>query len=223
MWPYYGRKMKVLKYYPEPKHDKIIEPFAGTAPYSLKYWKKEIILIDRYEIIIDLWKYLQNASPKDILSLPKIKLGDDIRTYKISEIEKSFMGFCINHGIIRPANIVSYFGYNYNGNWWENKKKRIAEDLYKIKHWKFICGNYTEVKNYKATWFIDPPYQYSKKKYPYNIINYNFLSNWCKKRKGQVIVCESNGANWLPFSLLTDNLKTGQTHKKQKELVWIKG
>lgn len=35
MWSYYGTKKKIAKYYPSPQYDKIIEPFAGAAQYSL--------------------------------------------------------------------------------------------------------------------------------------------------------------------------------------------
>lgn len=222
MWPYFGRKMKVLKYYPKPKYDRIIEPFAGTASYSLKYWQSEITLVDKYKVIIELWKYLQAASPKDILSLPKIKLGDDIRTYNISDIERKFMGFYINYGVTSPRNVVTKLAYGNNGQYWESKKKRVAADLYKIKHWKIIQDDYFIIKNETATWFIDPPYQKTKSKYIHNDIDYKYLAKWCKYRKGQIIVCESNDADWLPFTLLTNKLMTGQIHKKQEELIWVK-
>ena len=60
MWSYYGRKTKVVKYYPVPRYDTIIEPFAGTAVYSLHQdnWKKNVILIEKYDIIVNIWKYL---------------------------------------------------------------------------------------------------------------------------------------------------------------------
>lgn len=58
MWGYYGSKSKIIKYYPPPKFDKVIEPFAGTAQYSLKYWEKDILLIDKYDVIIRLWEWL---------------------------------------------------------------------------------------------------------------------------------------------------------------------
>lgn len=41
MWSYYGSKANVIGWYPPPMHDKIIEPFAGTARYALKYWDEQ--------------------------------------------------------------------------------------------------------------------------------------------------------------------------------------
>ena len=57
MFYYYGRKEKVFKYYSPPKYDTIIEPFAGSAVYSLKNYEKNIIILDKDERIINIWKY----------------------------------------------------------------------------------------------------------------------------------------------------------------------
>ena len=55
-----------------------------------------------------------------------------------------------------------------------NKKDRIkiANNLYKIKHWDIRFGDYREIENIKGTWFIDPPYQSSG--YKYNFGNSEF-------------------------------------------------
>ncbi len=50
-----------MNLYPPPKFDKIIEPFAGSARYSLKYWQKDVTLIDKYEVIVRTWKWLQQC------------------------------------------------------------------------------------------------------------------------------------------------------------------
>ena len=56
LWSYYGRKTKVIKMYPNPQYDIIIEPFAGTAVYSLydNNWQKEIHLIEKYDVIVTI-------------------------------------------------------------------------------------------------------------------------------------------------------------------------
>lgn len=61
--------------------------------------------------------------------------------------------------------------------------------------------SYKCLGNIEATWFIDPPYQNGGDGYYINNkhINYDDLSKWCMSRDGQVIVCESTRANWLPF------------------------
>jgi len=84
IWSYYGRKSKLVKYYPEPKYDKIIEPFAGTAVYSLykDNWKKDVYLIEKYDLLVKLWHYLQQAKPKDILALPDMDYGNKVSDFK---------------------------------------------------------------------------------------------------------------------------------------------
>ena len=66
MWGYYGSKSKIVNKYPVPKHDKIIEPFAGTAQYSLKYFDKDILLIEKYDVIVRLWTWLKKCSKKEL-------------------------------------------------------------------------------------------------------------------------------------------------------------
>ena len=49
MFYYYGRKKQMAKHYPSPNYDTIIEPFAGSAAYSLfgDNWQKNVILIEK--------------------------------------------------------------------------------------------------------------------------------------------------------------------------------
>lgn len=193
MWSYYGSKSKLIKYYPAPTLDKIIEPFGGTAKYSLKYFEKEVIIYELFHKIYEIWKYLQSASKKDILSLPNIGYKEKIPS-SLSNPEKWLIGYCVARGAPRPATM----GHKFNS--WERDKIRISEDLYKIRHWKILNTNGLLHPNEKATWFIDPPYQKMGYKYNFNKINYNELSVWCKERLGQVIVCENADARWLPFA-----------------------
>ena len=219
MWSYYGSKSKIVNHYPPPKFDKIIEPFAGTARYALKYFDREVLIVDKYEVIVDVWHYLQGASENDILRLPKLKQGDDLRKIKsLSDIERKFLGFIVASAQQCPANIVSKFGYIhlYGANR-RNKLEVIAENLHKIKHWEVIHGDFRQLPNEKATWFIDPPYQVGGDKYKHHEIDYEFLAEWCRERSGQAIVCENTNSNWLPFKPMV--VMRGQ-HKVTTEVIW---
>ncbi len=198
MFSYYGSKSKLVNYYPAPLHGLIIEPFAGSARYSLKYFERDVILVDKYDIIIQIWNYLQQCSVKDILSLPNLKQGCKIDRKDFDCIEQAYlMGFMLKRGGRSPDLTVSKWGETEI----ERSKKRISKQLYKIKHWKFIHGDYTLAKNQPATWFIDPPYKEAGQTYRYSSKKIDFLKlgEWCKERLGQTIVCESAAANWLPF------------------------
>lgn len=216
MFSYYGSKSNIVDFYPKPVFDKIIEPFAGSARYSLKYWDRDILLVDKYEVVVRIWKWLQSCSPVDILSLPKLKTGLLISELSISEDEKLFLGMCAGVSSVSPRNKVSMFAGEQNGR--KNKMKYIADSLHKIRHWDIRLGSYEELKNEKATWFIDPPYQFGGHAYVEKNIDYLNLSNWCVKRKGQCIVCENTKANWLPFNAMVAS--RGVNQKFTTEAVW---
>ncbi|MCP4665227.1 MAG: hypothetical protein GY849_02585 [Deltaproteobacteria bacterium] len=82
-------------------------------------------------------------------------------------------------------------------------KIRIANNLFKIKHWNIIFGDafdYPIEKN--TTEFIDPPYTVQKHKYNFHTIDYENLNNLIKKienNNNQVIVCGNTDDKWLNF------------------------
>jgi len=206
MWGYYGSKSKVINKYPPPRHPKIIEPFAGTAQYSLKYWDNEVLLIEKYSVITNIWKWLQTCSPSDILGIRKLKFGESTDDFIWScQEEKDLVGFIITGAPSMPKKKASRWKTVCRPNTQNYKLNLIAESLYKIRHWKIVEGDYKDAKNEPATWFIDPPYFVGGKYYKYGSkdLDYNSLGNWCLEREGQLIVCESSGADWMPFTYLT--------------------
>ena len=223
MWSYYGSKSKIVDKYPSPKYDIIIEPFAGSARYSLKYFEKDVYLIDKYDVIVKIWKWLQACSPNDILSLPNMKKGESTDDYNFDcQESKWLMGFIVQQGVNAPRKTVSsVFGGGRMEELIERDKKRIAENLYKIKHWKIKQDDYFNVKNVKATWFIDPPYQFGGEYYHSKVnnrhIDYSRLSDWCRERNGQTIVCENSKADWMNFTFLSD---LSGSKNKTKEVIW---
>jgi site-specific DNA-adenine methylase len=215
MFSYYGSKSKIVDYYPPPKHQRIIEPFAGSARYSLKYWDRDIILVDKYAVIVDVWNYLKNASKNDILRLPKLKTGQTIDDYDLSDIEKKFMGFMVQCATTGMRKTASYLAVKGMKKYFNN----IIENLHKIRHWQIRQGSYDELENIEATWFIDAPYQFGGHEYKCSNknIDFNALSNWCKTRNGHVIVCENTKADWLPFNPMVEI--NGIKHKTT-EAMW---
>lgn len=216
MWSYYGAKTRLAKFYPKPIFDKIIEPFAGSARYSLLHFEKEVTLIDAFGTIIEIWKWLQQCSQQDILSLPKYEVGDRIILSECSCLaEYEFLRFLLQEGTTGGNKVYAFGLKNY-----ESRKKRIASELFKIKHWNFIHGSYESVENEAATWFIDPPYQIGGHKYKYSNKNIDFfqLGNWCKGRTGQVIVCENMQADWLPFTAIKQH--KGLNNQFKTEGMW---
>ena len=207
MWGYYGSKSKIIKKYSKPIYNKIIEPFAGTAQYSLKYFDRDILLVEKYDVIVKLWKWLQQCSKKDILRLPRLKYGENVDNFTWDcEEAKWLVGFIIVGSPSQPKKTASKWKTVIRPNTQNYKLNMIAENLYKIRHWVIRHGDYIDLKNEEATWFIDPPYQYGGEYYKFGNknIDYSELSVWCKKRIGQIIVCENSKANWLSFKPLVE-------------------
>ncbi len=175
------------------------------------------MLIDKYPIIIEIWHYLQNASENDILKLPKIQKGQKVSDFTLADIEVKFMGFLVQASQGQPRNSTG----TLNGIDVERDLKRIAKNLFKIKHWEIKQGSYDELENEDATWFIDPPYQYGGEhqyKFGNKQIDFNHLADWCKSRKGQSIVCETTKADWLDFRPMVKN--GGSNHTNTTEAIW---
>ena len=218
MWTYYGTKLRIAKYYPSPTEDTIIESFCGAARYSLFgcNWKKKVILIDKYSIITRVWKYLIDSSESTILGLPDLAVGENVDSFtQLIDEEKWLIGFCINPGSAMPKKTAR------ERSRWSKNKVDIAKNLYKIRHWSVITGEYNCTDNIKATWYIDSPYFDGGKYYRINSskLDYAVLGNWCKSRSGQVIVCENTKADWLDFKPLVE--MNGQLHKTM-EAIWTK-
>ena len=218
MWSYYGSKSMLVDLYPKPKCNKIIEPFAGSARYALKYFDRDVLLVDKYDVVVKIWKWLQKCSKGDILNLPKTYTGLDLRTLNLSEGELLFMQMNAGISSTCPRNKVSKFSAEQNGR--KNKYKLVADNLYKIKHWEIIHGSYDEIPECLATYFIDPPYQFGGHAYKESNKNIDFihLSTWCKSRQGQVIVCENTKADWVEFKPIKEIRSISSD--KTTEAIW---
>lgn len=219
MWSYYGSKSKVVHLYPRPECGKIIEPFAGSARYALRYFDRGVLLVDKYEVVVRIWKWLQQCSPQDVLNLPAPQRGERIRREDF-DCDEAFwlVGFIVARGNARPMLTAQQFN-NVAAD-----TKRIARNLWKIKHWQIQQGDYRDIPNQEATWFIDPPYQVGKgreggSRYVFSNrdLDYMPLAQWAKGRAGQVIVCESNKADWLPFLRLS---AMNGLHHVTTEAIW---
>lgn len=218
MFNYYGGKSRIARHYPSPRYNIIIEPFAGAANYSLLHYEKNIFLNEKDKRVYDIWKWLINeAKPNDLLEMKEFKRGDDLRNreFKCKEL-RELIRFCIcfgspNH---KTRNIVTEWGSeSINA-----KIIKMARTIPRVKHWKILYGDYEELPNIKATWFIDPPYMKGGKGYDIHKINYKELAKWCTTRRGQVIVCENQHGTWMNFRPLVKSV--GIYKRKHTEYIW---
>ena len=218
MFYFYGRKKRIVGEYPKPKYDTIIEPFSGSAAYACEYHDRNVIIVEKDKKISTVWDFLINASDKDILGLPIVPKGESLNDPKyagFSDGEIWTVGLFLNPGSSTPKKSPGKFC-----KWDENMRAKLVLDARKVNHWKLIKDDYTMAPDIEATWYIDPPYQGNGGQY-YMISNkhldYVQLADWCRSRKGQIIVCENSEADWMDFKPLIDI--QGQKHKT-KEVIW---
>lgn len=224
---YYGGKWRdALRNYPAPMHDTIVEPFAGSAGYALRHAERRVLLCERDPQIASVWRYLLRASPKEILAIPDLPADGSVDDLTLPQEARWLVGLWLNRAAARPRKSPSKWMRDKirPGSFWGRRvRETIASQVEAIRHWQLIEGDYSacEVEG-PATWFIDPPYQLAGQHYHHSSrdIDFERLSQWCRGRRGQVIVCENEGADWLPFKLL-DTVKTTRAGRRSREVVWL--
>lgn len=214
---YFGGKHKIGLRYPEPKHQTIVEPFAGSAGYATKWLDHDVVLYDPDPNVFSVWNYLINiATPESIYALPEIEIRDGgpkdqkpLEDYGIEDPgAHNLIGFWLGRGSTQPAKRPGPWmrSEEYKTSFWGSHiKERIATQLPYIKHWKIEKLMYQqiplEVVSTPSTWHLDPPYKVMGVSYKKSAsaIDYNYLQWWCRSLAGQVMVCENANSGWLPW------------------------
>lgn len=220
---FYGGKYRCAPHYPKPQYDLIVEPFAGSAGYSVRYPERKVILYEIDPKVAGVWDYLIHASESEIRSLPLTFGHISELSSSIPTEAKHLIGFWLNKGNQAPCLQPSAWmrsGIRPNSFWGEAIRERVASQVHAIRHWEIRHRSYETADNLEATWFIDPPYSSpAGRHYKYDRIDFDFLSTWSRERRGQVIVCEQEGAGWLPF--LEFRTIKSLKYKQCKEVVWL--
>jgi hypothetical protein len=227
---FFGSKWRVAPHYPKPVYPTIVEPFAGAAGYSLRYPEHETHLYDADPIICAVWRFLIGVSPEEIRSLPL--QFDNVDEIDAPQEARWLIGFWLNKGTVQPSKSPSKWMRDYQARqpgctyWSAAVAERIASQVPKIRHWTITQDSYMEIPEQgPATWFIDPPYEVAGKAYKFHDIDYANLGAWCRSRSGQVIVCENEGARWLPFQPFRTikGLEGKRGGKRSEEVIWTNG
>ena len=211
---FYGGKWRAAPFCEPPVHDTIVEPFAGSAGYSLRYPSRKVVLVERDPLIAATWRYLLRVSRAEVLGLPDIQMDQTVMDLPVCEEARLLIGWWLNGGSAQPKKSpgswmrrkIENGGAGWTTgtgqlSWGGRVRARIAGQLDAIRHWTLIEGSYESAPAIKATWFIDPPYQVAGKHYRFGPsgLNYTALGTWSVGRQGQVMVFENVGASWLPF------------------------
>jgi hypothetical protein len=237
---FYGGKWRVAPFYEQPTHDTIVEPFAGSAGYSMRHPHLKVILVERDPFIAATWRYLLHVKPAEILALPNVQIGQSVDDLPICQEARLLIGWWLNGGSAQPKKRPGAWmrrstenggqGWTTGGGqlcWGARVRQRIAEQLAQVAHWTLIEGSYEDAPVITASWFVDPPYQKAGKHYRFgpDQIDYARLGEWCRSLRGQVVVCENVGADWLPFRAWRDIKASEAKHggKVSHEAIWTNG
>lgn len=217
MFKYFGSKANIAHLYDYPRYPVIVEPFAGAAAYSLWWRKRDVRLNDKCWEVVDMWKWILTATHADVDAIPDLQPGERVSSYKLSIPVSLMLGHTVHSGSLKGD---VYQGWSTkNGGSVRALKKRLHHHIDAIRQWSITRMDYSQLPNIEATWFIDPPYQ-GVPGYKAKVTDYSKLAEWCKTRKGQVIVCEQYPAAWLPFRPLPNGKRKGIAHKWRQEMVW---
>lgn len=107
--------------------------------------------------------------------------------------------------------------------WGVGARRRVAAQIDSIRDWKVACAPYTDAPDgARALTFVDPPYIDKGTRYVHGArgLDFDALAAWCRERRGALVVCEQEGAEWLPFVPLATAKSTRGT---TAEAVWIAG
>ncbi len=228
---YFGSKHRLAPKYPAPLFETVVEPFAGSACYSLLHHEKSVRLYDINPRVVSTWEYLIRVSPEEVLALPDLRADQTVDDLAVCQEARFFIGWWCNAATTEPRKRLSKNALSATTRqlvWSARVRERVARQVPLIRHWKIENSSFECIENREATWFIDPPYQQAGIQYTFGskLIDYAALGSYCKSRVGQVIVCEGSYATWLPFepfaSCSSAVLDAGRS-RLTKELIYTRG
>lgn len=197
MFKYFGSKHRLAPTYQAPRYDTIVEPFAGAAAYAM-YWMQQrsdlrAVLFDIDPVVVEMWQVLLGMDPEVLWHYPVPEAG----TRTTDPIYKAACagdnGWNVRGGEYQVT------GWMADG--FVHIRRRMAHTLALVRGRVTVeLADYTTAPDLEATWFIDPPYQREGHRYAVgNDLDFAALGAWSRSRRGQVIVCETYGADWMDF------------------------
>jgi hypothetical protein len=133
-WRYFGGKYRAAPRYPSPTHRTIVEPFAGAAGYSLRYPDLEVVLVERYAVVAEMWRYLIRVKPSEVRRIPCVDRVDDLPAW-VPQGARWLVGFAMNSATDQPCKTLSAgriklrsMGRIFEG-WSEAQRERVASQV----------------------------------------------------------------------------------------------
>lgn len=223
MFKYFGAKYKLGHAYPPPDYRVIVEPFAGAASFAVLHRKcaDRVVLVEKDARVAELWHRLIETSREDLICLPDPEVGGVSDDLLVAFAAGRTTRDTPPRFVVSPRMAQRF----------RPMISRMATVIDECRHFEVSEGDYTSAPDVEATWFVDPPYQAQggrwdrtrggRYRHPNIDIDYRALGDWCQERRGQVIVCEQAGADWMTWNggmAARDN-----THEVYGEVWWHSG
>jgi hypothetical protein len=225
---YYGGKIQLAHRYPPPAYRTIVEPFAGGAAYA-GHWatlRHRVILVERDPAVVKLWREAQTITPGRLDEIEREMVSTGLATHPFMAVlagGSSLVGTLGGGERVVTERMAAG---------WSAVRRRLLSQRPLVRRWTVIEGDYTEAPDVEATWFIDPPYRPARRGVSGDLyrvgaetIDYEALGEWCRSRRGQVIVCEQAGADWLPFRPFAQRrafVTRGAAPSIRTEVIWTR-
>lgn len=181
---YFGAKHKLAKLYPPPQHETIVEPFAGSAGYATRYHWHRVILVEKYPVVAALWRYLINVSAREIMQLPLLAPGQTVDELRVCPEAKTLIGFWCGDGDTSPRAQLSK---------WGRTRLEAGDEISQWGTYAVPATSYGGSTNQVAatsgaSWFATA-----------RPLTSRHLGNGAERGRDKSVVCENDGATWLPF------------------------
>lgn len=227
VFSYYGSKSKVAHLYPAPRFDLIVEPFGGSGAYAWRHHRgHEVWINDLDPITYSIWMFLQSDDALGWIN----QIPDDIQQgNKASELIPDCPNGLLellraeaNGGTQGSRGVhdqITKFGTAV----WHRIKPKLRQAIPVVRDWQITNLPYSRMVNVEATWFVDSPYANpAGNRYRTGFTDHATLGTWCRTRRGQIIACENDGADWLPFRYLSDRQGVHSRYQLSRtaEVVW---
>jgi site-specific DNA-adenine methylase len=224
---YYGAKHGLAKKYPRPQHRVIVEPFAGSAAYSVHHarYVDRVILIDADPAVVDLWNRVKAMTTADLDDI-----GREVMTAE--RTTDPLIGGIAGGTQLRAtlAGLSRQITPRMRDNW-PKVQRRIKATLPHLHKFDIALGTYADAPDIDATWHIDPPYMAimgdtddsagNAYRHGAGSIDFDALADWCRSRRGLVMVCEQSPATWLPFYPLARQTNgASASGSTRTEVIW---
>lgn len=233
---YYGAKHGLARRYPPPAFGVIVEPFAGSAAYSVHHAASvdRVVLVERDPAVVALWRRVKALTHVELDEIDALlDRSRDDRTLRTDDpLLGGLAGSSTLHATLSGATRQITPRMRSD---WPKVRARIERTLPHLHKFELVEGAYVDAPDIEATWHIDPPYQPlvmnsqrtladqagNAYRFGADQIDYAQLGDWCRSRRGLVMVCEQSPAEWLPFFPLAHQSNgAGTGGATRLELIW---